>query len=278
MTTLAWILALAFAALSAFLWIRGRSDPHGPSGLGPLLQELKSGRVSKASDEGESDEVRKLRRVLRDDWAPRGRERPSSGDEALIRIARYLEEMVVRPLEAGSAGDGDPVAAAGEALDALADLEFFTRDRDEDAQAGNLTSAIQEVTREFALEYAVPVKLRGAERPVRARFPTESLKDAVYLLLVNGARFGDDRAVEVFIEGGDGGPNGPRVRIVDQGRGFSEEALHKGMEPFFTTERDSLGLGLTHVRQVVEGAGGVVRIRNRDGGGAEVEIRVPPPA
>lgn len=246
-----------------------------------LAREVRSGSVSPAPRPDEPEALGELRRALAEGRsgqraAPQSEgERASAGDDALDRIARYLRNSVVRPLDGAGKDPKRLTEAATRALDALADLEFFTQDRKEEVRSDNLSVAVQETTREFGLEYAVPVRVRGSERPVRARFPSEGLKDALYLLMVNGARFSGDRVVEVVVEDGD---HGPTVRVLDRGRGFSPEALEKGTEPFFTTESDSLGLGLTHARQVVERSGGRLILRNRDDGGAEVEIRLPPPS
>ncbi len=272
----AWILAFLFAGVAVSLWLRRGPDAERTGGdVNALLTEVRKGLVSPSGPPNEAPELRELRRELSRRLPGDESSGGGGGDQALARIARYLEGAVVRPLErAGDRTDALREAAQG-ALDALADLEFFTRDGQEEVRADNLTETIQAVTREFALEYEVGVKLRGEERPVRARFASESLKDAVYLLLVNGARFGGEQPVEVVVE--DGG-DGPRVRVLDRGPGFSPEALEKGTEPFFTTEKDALGLGLTHVRQVVDAVGGRLRMRNREGGGAEVELLLPPPS
>jgi len=65
------------------------------------------------------------------------------------------------------------------------------------------------------------------------------------------------------------------VVVRDRGAGFSADALARGTEPFYSTDRGSLGLGLTHVRQVVLAHGGDLTLRNREGGGGEVEVTLP---
>lgn len=64
-------------------------------------------------------------------------------------------------------------------------------------------------------------------------------------------------------------------RISDQGHGFSEQALAKGLEPFFTTRQSGTGLGLSICRRIVDAHGGTLSIRNGDSGGAVVECLLP---
>lgn len=63
--------------------------------------------------------------------------------------------------------------------------------------------------------------------------------------------------------------------VRDSGPGFTEEALKRACEPFFTRRRGGLGLGLAIVERIVEDHGGRLEIGNRDEGGAEVKVRLP---
>ena len=63
--------------------------------------------------------------------------------------------------------------------------------------------------------------------------------------------------------------------VSDSGPGFSNEALTKAMDPFFTTKgADGSGLGLPMVYDMTKLAGGEVRIANAYGG-ARVTLRLP---
>ncbi|MCA9718778.1 MAG: HAMP domain-containing histidine kinase [Myxococcales bacterium] len=62
---------------------------------------------------------------------------------------------------------------------------------------------------------------------------------------------------------------------LDRGPGFSEEALEFGLLPFFTTKPGGSGLGLALCREIAEGHGGSLRIREREGGGAAVYLVLP---
>ncbi|MCA9706544.1 MAG: sensor histidine kinase [Myxococcales bacterium] len=63
--------------------------------------------------------------------------------------------------------------------------------------------------------------------------------------------------------------------VLDRGPGFSDEALEFGLLPFFSTKPGGSGLGLALCREVAEGHGGSLRIKQREGGGAAVSLVLP---
>lgn len=66
------------------------------------------------------------------------------------------------------------------------------------------------------------------------------------------------------------------IVVEDSGTGFSDEALERGLDPFFTTKGgEGSGLGLSMVYDHVKLSGGSVRLDNPPGGGARVQIRLP---
>jgi two-component system sensor histidine kinase FlrB len=65
------------------------------------------------------------------------------------------------------------------------------------------------------------------------------------------------------------------VRIRDEGPGFSESALRRAFEPFFTERPSGTGLGLSIVDRIVRQHGAKILIGNGDRGGAVVTIRFP---
>jgi len=72
------------------------------------------------------------------------------------------------------------------------------------------------------------------------------------------------------------------IRVADTGAGIRSDDLAHLFEPFFTTRRQGdspdrrgLGLGLTVCRQLIEAAGGTIRVESRWGEGATFHIELP---
>jgi len=69
--------------------------------------------------------------------------------------------------------------------------------------------------------------------------------------------------------------NGYLVRIEDTGAGISRENLKKIFNPFFTTKEKGSGLGLSIVRNIIEGHEGTISIESDEGKSTRVSIFLP---
>ena len=66
------------------------------------------------------------------------------------------------------------------------------------------------------------------------------------------------------------------IIIEDSGPGFTENALKKAFEPYFTTRKTGNGLGLAIVYKIINDHGGDINIRNSEAlGGAKITISIP---
>lgn len=65
------------------------------------------------------------------------------------------------------------------------------------------------------------------------------------------------------------------IKISDTGSGVPEEVIDKIFEPFFSTKRDGLGLGLPLAKKVIEEHGGTIEFSSKLGQGTEVKIYIP---
>lgn len=96
---------------------------------------------------------------------------------------------------------------------------------------------------------------------------------ALYNILSNAAQaLGQDGSIAVK-----GSLENSRLllEISDNGPGFSEEAIKKALDPFFTTKDDGTGLGLAIVQSIIASHEGSIELSNVETGGARVRITLP---
>jgi signal transduction histidine kinase len=63
--------------------------------------------------------------------------------------------------------------------------------------------------------------------------------------------------------------------VSDRGSGIPEDKLKEVFEPFFTSKVESMGMGLSIARTIIEAHHGLILARYRDHGGASFRIRLP---
>jgi signal transduction histidine kinase len=209
--------------------------------------------------------------ALEQGWAPRETERQAALKEAIGRVSAFLDASVRVPL----AGAGRE-ARAGElrerierALGAFEDLNFFLEEPTGESERRDLVPLVQHVAREFAADQDTGVRIQLAEASVSAEVNAQVLMDSLYLILHNAGHFGGGTTIDVTVQAVDGRAS---VTVRDRGEGFTEEAFKRAFDPFYSTSKQGLGLGLPHARTLIEGMGGRVELRNVPDGGAEVEV------
>ena len=263
-------------AVAGFLL--GRSGVHAAGvGEGRAEAERRLAAAAEAIGRGRRPQAdagspeHDLYAALEQGWAPRETERQAALKEAIGRVSAFLDASVRAPL----AGAGRE-ARAGElrerierALGALEDLNFFLEDPAGESQDCDIVPLVQHVAREFAADQDVGVRIQLAEASVRATVNAQVLMDSLYLVLHNAGRFGGGATVDVTVQAVDGRA---LVTVRDRGEGFTEEAFKRAFDPFYSTSKEGLGLGLPHARMLIEGMGGRVELSNVPDGGAEVAV------
>lgn len=267
-------IVIALVALGLGWFLGGRRTPPDPyqSPLNRLVQGLRDGRLP-AGEPTEPATLQEVRAAIQEGWAPRNAERQEALKQALGRIAAFLEESVEGPLKKVRSGD-EALLREGvdRALGGLKDLEFFLREPITPDETHNLVPVMQQVTREFIADWEVAVRFQAPAFPVRAHIHKANFMDAVYLLLSNAGQFGEGKRVDVMVEEVD---KHAVVTIRDQGPGFTEEALERARDLFYSTKPTGLGLGIPFARKIIEGFGGNLELSNRAEGGAEVRLVLP---
>jgi signal transduction histidine kinase len=113
-------------------------------------------------------------------------------------------------------------------------------------------------------------------QPVSVRANRLGLARALRNLMINAATHG--RRASVKVEGSEGGK--AQVIIEDEGPGIPPELLGQVFEPFFRVDpgrRQNIagaGLGLTIAREIVQRAGGDIKISNRKDGGLKQVVEL----
>ena len=113
-------------------------------------------------------------------------------------------------------------------------------------------------------------------QPVSVRANRLGLARALRNLMINAATHG--RRARVRVEGSEGAK--AQVIVEDEGPGIPPELLGQVFEPFFRVDpgrRQNIagaGLGLTIAREIVQRAGGDIKISNRKDGGLKQVVEL----
>jgi len=273
MMWLGWAVAVVLGVVVVVLLQRKPSAGQAPPG-GVAGGELPAGsKVGGAARAGLPDRPARPGAGMDE---PRASER-----DALLGTLGFLRRAVIPELEAlrshVGAAPGGSSALLEQALDALEDLAFYAEPPPaEPLEETDLAPVVQEAVRQYTIETRVPVRVHAPAEPVHVPIRRERLKDAVFMLLANAGQYSGGRPIDVFMEQEPAG--GFRIRIQDEGPGFSEEALERGLEPFWSTDPRGVGLGLPQARARIVEMKGKLSLRNQPEGGAEVVLDFPPRA
>jgi two-component system NtrC family sensor kinase len=143
-------------------------------------------------------------------------------------------------------------------------------------RAGDLTEIVNnvlELLRPQLTTNKVEVHLAMGQQPAYAMLDESSMRGALMNLILN--------AVEAMPEGGalsiaiDRTDETLRLEIADTGRGIAEEEAKQIFEPFYTTKRQGLGLGMPYARKIIEQHGGTISLSSRLGEGTTISVVLP---
>jgi two-component system sensor kinase FixL len=79
----------------------------------------------------------------------------------------------------------------------------------------------------------------------------------------------------VVMQAAQDGAGMTKVSVRDRGTGLGADKLDKIFQPFYTTKRDGLGMGLSISRSIIEDHGGLLWVENNPDRGATFCFMVP---
>ena len=82
---------------------------------------------------------------------------------------------------------------------------------------------------------------------------------------------------EVLVATSRHGAGWVEVSVTDTGPGLADEVLARLFDPFVTTKRDGMGVGLSICRYIIEQHGGWLKAANNPDSGARLHFVVPLP-
>lgn len=154
-------------------------------------------------------------------------------------------------------------------------LAFFRDDlQDEEATAFDFPELLRTIADDYA-DQGCHVAYHGVDHLALQGRPF-ALKRAFTNLVDNAVKYGEAPELELRCRGAL-----VEVAVRDSGPGIPAVAFERVFAPFHRLERSrnratgGVGLGLTSARSVIQGHGGTISLRNRDGGGLEVRVTLP---
>jgi signal transduction histidine kinase len=157
----------------------------------------------------------------------------------------------------------------GQLLD-IAELDAFTIDLSEVADARGVCAEVAEFIAPLALKQCREIALLGVSTPVWVKGNAEMMKRAIRNLAENAIKHAPLGTVVEFIVEENG-----TVKVLDRGPGISEEERDLIFRRFWRRDRSqpgSTGLGLSIVQRIVELHRATIAVENRASGGAQFSI------
>ena len=142
----------------------------------------------------------------------------------------------------------------------------------------NVVGDVRLLLHSDAILHKVRVSLEVDPELPRVRGDKVQLQQVVLNLLLNAFDAMKDCPAherQVLVHGESDGMRSVTVTVSDRGIGLSEEQLDKIFQPFYTTKRGGLGMGLSICRSIIEAHGGRLWANNHLGRGASFYFTLP---
>jgi signal transduction histidine kinase len=206
----------------------------------------------------------------------------------VARLAHGLKNTVhslrgfvalIEPKLDGESGSSPALSGLRAAIDDLEALAHLTLGSDREAEttpaaSAGVLAAVQRATDEISASHpGVEWELKSDGACPSLGISEASLGETLVILLRNAVESMEGRgngSVETWESDGEF-----YAVVCDEGAGFEGEDLSQIFKPGYTTKAQGSGYGLFLARRILEEHGGRITVRDREGRGAAVEIRLP---
>ncbi|WP_162150929.1 PAS-domain containing protein [Ahrensia sp. 13_GOM-1096m] len=154
-----------------------------------------------------------------------------------------------------------------------------------DSKSTNISKLLRDLIRLFAssLSSSISIQLDIETEDIVLQLDEGAFQDALLNLLFNARDAIETHdgegviTVTARLESSANQQAGILISVSDTGQGFSQDAILKGTEPFFTTKPQGkgTGLGLSMVHGFLEQSGGWLQLKNGTNGGGQVDLYIP---
>jgi len=145
----------------------------------------------------------------------------------------------------------------------------------QELEIGPLLSEVMDVARHKALDQGVAIRIDHSNGLVRVIADREQLKTCFMNITANAIQAmprGGELKVETEM---DQRRKETKIIFSDTGHGISEEALQRIFQPYFTTKRLGIGLGLALTQRIVHEHGGRITVLSQLKHGTQVVVTLP---
>jgi len=194
-------------------------------------------------------------------------------------------KMQTQLLKSKVAHSPSDVAMVNAVLHDIALVESVVQDLIEVARPGSLTlkpanvsHVVDDALRQMAAQFGhrgIRVDTRlGADLP-EVQLDAGRFRRALLNVLVNAADAMPSGGTIDIATRLDAGGRAVEVEVCDDGVGIDPAIIDRVFDPFVSTKRDGVGLGLVNAKAVVESHGGHMSLRRRERRGTCVRIMIP---
>lgn len=110
-------------------------------------------------------------------------------------------------------------------------------------------------------QHQIKIIIKAPIKNIETKVDSYKLQQAIYNLIDNAAQ-NSAPSTNIIIEMMKPATDLIKLRIIDQGIGIKPELISKVFDPFFTTRKSGVGLGLTVVKQIIELHNGKIFLSN----------------